>query len=930
MYGHFHFPTEVDHINESFSISFGKGEAVNIRKLLIVILMVLAMGTAHAGEIVKWDFTTGAHGWKGNGYLQKTGVSSNGLRFKGIGVDPQFTGPAYDFPAGTELLVKIRMRTDNGATADLFYGEGFSDEQKVRFDTVPDMQWQEYEIFLPELGPGMNLRLDPFNDTGSFEISDITVYSATPITPPEMDKPLPLDEKIDSHMESFSSGLLTIHQYDFRWGRYFITIDGMRFAEVNDDAIGLTNHGFPEWIHLNKSVMTDSVQRDNEILQTFTVKDNRGATWTLTRKFSNDSGTPGSIMVTEGVEVDRDSDVIHIPWLTMFPGLGTFGEHKKQALFAGLEYLADEPSSSEADLHGAQHIRTVPDPVKITFPLMVIQNNGRYIGVIWEPSKYVAAVFDSPDRIFESGASLMALWGPGVGSQRRENSSFAYDTFHLNANEKIEVNYTIIGGAGDSVVPAIQQYVSLKGFPPIPDYEGGLQGAVDMLAGGWLDSELRLDGLWRHAVSGGNNFLPQRAADAPMFMLQLANLTNDPDLAQRLRKVAGRGLDSLEEINPDTGKPYDPNIRSGVGHIRFPSQAMLFGKASEFTAQYVAEAWQFVANEFDAQGIRHYIPTPGRPDYGSTHFEDHANGYSATVLFYILEAARLSGNDDLIKKGIFILDRMTEIYANSEPRGAQTWEIPLHTPDIMASAYLVKCYVLAYSMTLDKKYLEQAEYWAWTGIPFVYLATPTPGPVGTYSTIAVYGATSWESPNWIGLPVQWCGLVYASALRMLAKYEPNGPWAEVASGITATGLQMSYPAETKSRVGLLPDSYNLKFQRRNGPDINPGTEQAHIAELFDKGRLYDFVLDPQNGWFIHAPCGLSEVKDGLFTTDGFGAEPYSVLISNIAGKEFEVYVSAPDIGAEKQQTGNFKYFPDSKILVINGLVGAKRISINTQ
>jgi len=92
------------------------------------------------------------------------------------------------------------------------------------------------------------------------------------------------------------------------------------------------------------------------------------------------------------------------------------------------------------------------------------------------------------------------------------------------------------------------------------------------------------------------------------------------------------------------------------------------------------------------------------------------------------------------------------------PRGAQTWEVPLHTPDILASAHLVRCYLYAYQLTGDADLLEQARYWAWTGVPFVYLEQPVPGDVGLYATIPVFGATQWVA-SWLGKPVQWCGLV---------------------------------------------------------------------------------------------------------------------------------------------------------------------------
>ena len=36
------------------------------------------------------------------------------------------------------------------------------------------------------------------------------------------------------------------------------------------------------------------------------------------------------------------------------------------------------------------------------------------------------------------------------------------------------------------------------------------------------------------------------------------------------------------------------------------------------------------------------------------------------------------------------------------------------------------------------------------------------------------------APLWIGLPVQWCGLVYGDAIRGFARHDPSGPWIELA------------------------------------------------------------------------------------------------------------------------------------------------------
>ena len=79
----------------------------------------------------------------------------------------------------------------------------------------------------------------------------------------------------------------------------------------------------------------------------------------------------------------------------------------------------------------------------------------------------------------------------------------------------------------------------------------------------------------------------------------------------------------------------------------------------------------------------------------------------------ILEGAALSGDRALIEQALRLLDQQTALYAHTVPRGAQTWEVALHTQDILAAGRLVDAYVLGYLLSNDEKHLEQARYWAW-------------------------------------------------------------------------------------------------------------------------------------------------------------------------------------------------------------------------
>jgi hypothetical protein len=253
----------------------------------------------------------------------------------------------------------------------------------------------------------------------------------------------------------------------------------------------------------------------------------------------------------------------------------------------------------------------------------------------------------------------------------------------------------------------------------------------------------------------------------------------------------------------------------------------------------------------------------------------------------LLEAAVFSGDRDLLDAAVQRLRAMDK-FKNGVPRGAQTWECPLHTPDILASAQMVRAYTLGYELTGDPDLLEQARYWAWTGVPFVYLVNPTPQPVGLYGTIAVFGATQWKAPVWLGLPVQWCGLVYADSLYRLVRHDPQGPWQKLADGITASGIQQSWPSADAENQGLLPDSFVLRSQHRNGPAINPAAVQACAVPFYRRTPVYDFQSFPKAGLRVHAPGAIKNARDQRgdidFQIETAVDQPYFVLVNGLAAR----------------------------------------------
>jgi hypothetical protein len=883
---------------------------------LALILIAFTTIPAAGKTLVEWDFSKGLQGWKANNKIETLSFSTEGLIVKCTGEDPWIEGPAVDLPGEAMTRVKIRMKSNADPAAEFFYGKVFQAGDSVRFTVQPDGQWHDYSVVIRDtLGPGTRFRLDPCAGSGDVLVSTIMVETIRKITVPPLAEPKEPD-RAGGDEAAVKSGDLELEHYGGQWGNFTLKVNGVEMAAgFGGEFIGLLFKDQPEWLYLkNAKVVFNKQPGRNRFVSKAIIKDSRGAKWQI-RKTIRPAKQQGTLIVAIELKVDQDRNVIHIPWLTIFPGLGTFGERKDQGLFAGLEYLCDESSSSEADVATPDHVRRVPDPVKITFPLMAIANSGHYIGLIWEPSETIAATFDSPDTIYNSGAQVMALSGPGIGEHRFENDFAAHSPMRLEANKPLRITVLVIGGKGKTVVSAVKHYVALKGLPAVPEFEGGFDAAVDLLAHGWMDSKINEGGLIRHAV-WGNNFPAGPAADAAMYIDWLANNSENEKFRERLDNTKDR---VLAKISP--GQPFS----SCVSHAHLPTAPFIFGRTIEFIEQQHNAALRLL-NNFDADGVKLY--KPGKIDYSKTHFAKHANGLSGRDVVSILEGAVLSGDRELASKGLRLLDKQTNLYAGTVPRGAQTWEVPLHTPDILASTHMVKAYTLGYMISGEKKYLEQARYWAWTGLPFVYLYSPTPGRVGPYATIAVLGATNWKAPLWLGLPVQWCGLVYSSALHTLSQYDPKGPWEKIAKGITVTGLQMSWPTSDRERQGLLPDSFDLKAQMAGGPAINPGTVQAHLPELYGKGKLYDVMKPVNRDWFVHAPCAISHIGKNedyvTFTVDGWGDKRYFVLISGI--KEDPKEVRIQNIASDSIKSTEKKFYSDYKLLIIT-LEGKSQIQI---
>lgn len=844
---------------------------------MMLVLALFGLNSVKGQSITRFDLTDRAQArlWTPAHDVTQATSTPEGLKVVIGGGDPYLYGPVRDYPAGQPLWLNLRMRSETGGMGQLFYfSKTPAETDSVRF-SVRAKRWEEVHVPLPSLGPGIHLRLDPPGSKGVCTVAWIEITPRVSLTIPAWPKPAP--PMLDRDTLSLRSGKLTLTQAHHQWGGFSLRVAGhlMALGHTRAPILYLLDGQVHSFVPADEGV-TIASREVNAIAVRCLARDPDGANWEMWQRFA--LGPDGAIRVSSTAQADRPRDLLFLPHLLLRPGAGSFGPAKQQALLGGLEYLdRDEPSRSEADVIGPGARRLVPAAEKVTLPLMALAQGGCYVGLMWEPALNAAPVFDSPDRTLHAGGHLMGLIGPGSdGTNRDEGSALPYGPLSLKAGQTLAVQGILLGGLGDSVTPAIQQAVALHGLPTLPKLPLDWRGYSHLVAAGWLQSSLRAGNEFRHAFP---NFTPQPAADAALILRYLASQTADLKEAARWESAAQRALMPVA--------PAEFEV-SGVGHVHTPAAPLVFGTTPTNALQAAQNVRADLAR-FDADGTIHYHRPPDGADLGHTHFAPHASGLTAQVVAETLEQAVASGHSALIVQALTRLHTLDR-YRNGVPRGAQTWEVPLHTPDILASAYLVRAYTLGYELTGEPQSLAQARYWAWTGVPFVYLVDPEPSdPVGEYSTIAVYGATQWSAPLWIGLPVQWCGLVYADALYHLAPLDPEGPWKRLADGITICGIQQTWPlGSDPDRQGLLPDSYDLRSQTRNDPAINPATLFTEAIHLYGRPPLYDRHICLDSGLTLLAPGAISKVRDDgqgvTFTVDPWPREPCTVRITGLKNR----------------------------------------------
>jgi len=471
------------------------------------------------------------------------------------------------------------------------------------------------------------------------------------------------------------------------------------------------------------------------------------------------------------------------PWL--WAGEGSFADEQDLALFPGVEYLVKgERSSSTLDIAPPKNLRFAPHPNTVTVPSMAVEADGAIVGLMWDPlqkwsgeHQKPTAVFASPNFVEGHANHLLGLCLPSIPQWMDANELVAREAFALSAGEQLRLKACLYAEARSDVLRSMELYFDRYGIPPLPPKARSYQ---ETLAMGLKAYE---DVLWVEKAQGWMPVIgwdPGRSQSVALTYALASRHLEDQQWADKLAQKALKLADqsdlslSLNSLGEPCRALSEALSQARVGALRAPKDGRYGFKP--------------------ADERRKSLGSPG----------SSASGICARGVRPLLANALRTGDQGALDAAMPALEFIKRFKV---PRASQVWEVPVHTPDVLASADVCEVYLMAYQLTGDVSLLKQAVYWARTGLPFIYMwQAPEQRPLMLGGSIAVFGATFYTG-SWFARPVQWNGLEYARVLLDLARYDKSLPWRHFAEMITISGMNQQSTREID--YGAYTDNWDV-------------------------------------------------------------------------------------------------------------------------
>lgn len=529
-----------------------------------------------------------------------------------------------------------------------------------------------------------------------------------------------------------------------------------------------------------------------------------GIRWRTEWRFSVQPGAD-TVHYALSARPDADAEVLALegPMLqTETPA----GAEREDAILPGLEWLVrGEESSNALDIkpEHPDRLRVVPHPRKITVPAAAVRTGDTVVGLLWDTPPMqesagasfaaeagpASVVFASPDRFEGHPGSTMGLFLPSVGEWVPENARRATKPLPVERNRALSLSADLLATAGASgCLVALERWYGLHGWPePLPSPRGDLLNEIEFSLRGYLKDRALWNPTWRKWYT--DLIVGFQPTDAPADdLLRGAGLLPPGEAPDAARALAAEALGGDERtLALRTQSRADP---AGLAALARAVRGLI-------ASQQADGNWAFggpKAGPWPEKGVNYdVLGAVGACEVGLT----------APNATRVLQLALLTGDPEASAAGLRALEAMR---AFRVPRAAQVWEVPVHTPDILACSAAVDAYLLGYRLTGDPALLEEAVYWARTGLPFVYVWAPRDLPAMQGASVPVFGATGYGL-SWFGVAVQWNGLAYAESLAELSRYDKSFAWARVSEALYRSAMYQQ--ATEGDRLAQWPDAVNL-------------------------------------------------------------------------------------------------------------------------
>ncbi len=609
-----------------------------------------------------------------------------------------------------------------------------------------------------------------------------------------------------------------------------------------------------------------------------------GATWNATVTFELASWSK-EIKTRYELGCDRAAGLL------AFDGPMLYVLRREEAVFPGLEWLTgDELSSSPLDIaeDHPDRIRYVPHPNMVTVPAIGIRSSSGTAGMYWDLHQRwdgtrdrPSVVFASPDRFQNQRAHLVGLFVPAVPEYVDVNQRQAARPYPLAARGSVRLEATLFADtAADTPLVAIDRWFDACGLPeprPLPreSYEREIEFSMQAYLASLWDPQTQEWWL----TKGSPVMSKQGRSRAFVGDLMLgALIAEDPAVRRRC-------LARAEEVRALLGG------ESRLDAQRFPNRADLAFANPDAVSHLLASrdedgAWRFDADQQPESG-----PFRGM-DYGELGPDGAVeSGLLARRAYEVLRYARVSGDQEAYQQMVKTLALLERFRV---PRAAQVWEVPVHTPDLLAAADAVDAYLEAYRFSGQSRWLQDAVTWARRGLPFIYLWDDAEKPFLQGASIPVFGAT-WYRGSWFGRPVQWNGLRFAVALIKLSEYDDSYPWRDIAERVIRSAIYQQEP--DGENVALWPDSISAIDGEKSAWIFGPHQIIEAVLKLTGRDPEPTTVIIGQDSKPIHVSTvgtivGAAHRGTVLSMEVEYPrGEQGVVLISNVSRPE-EVYLDS--------------------------------------